>query len=351
MYICNKIGQNKKKGSIVLEMAIAMPVFIIIAAIILTAITCVHADISFSHAVDQVSGEVAVMIPVMGAGIDVISEISSFLPGNADNDEKDNDGLSGLAKGLGIVSAITEYAEFEIEDYLGTFLFGQALKNRIEETFDSLCDGDVICRDRIQDVSVFIDYDQSESVVWIRVYYQWVTPFGSFDKMIQSVAPIYGDLEMELPDDEDTQSDDEIWDQSNFARGLYFRNRLGANLPSNFPVIATWENFTATSIKSIDLTAPTYQNNGNVTDKIYSHIDDLSQFSGTEQPWGEEQIIIHSEDIHNKELIIIIPANSEESVKSELEACKAYAENCDVDLVIVEIGNSNKYLETNTNHT
>ena len=58
-------------GSVVLEMAIALPVFLLIGAFLLTSISCRNADILFSQATDQVTQEISLILPVVGVGMDV----------------------------------------------------------------------------------------------------------------------------------------------------------------------------------------------------------------------------------------------------------------------------------------
>jgi RHS repeat-associated protein len=50
-----------------------------------------------------------------------------------------------------------------------------------------------------------------------------------------------------------------VWDLGWSARGGAIEQTLGANLPRTFPVIDAFENGVANSIKSVDLTAVTYQ--------------------------------------------------------------------------------------------
>jgi RHS repeat-associated protein len=70
------------------------------------------------------------------------------------------------------------------------------------------------------------------------------------------------------------------WSLNQFARGLEIEDMLGGNLPKNFPTIDRFANGVATSIKSIDLTAPTYQNVGRLTSRLNGYIDSAAGFNG-----------------------------------------------------------------------
>lgn len=116
-----------------------------------------------------------------------------------------------------------------------------------------------------------------------------------------------GDEASGVLDGESTSED--IWALDNFERGAKFRAIFGANLPSSFPVIATFKDGKAVMIKSMDLTAESYQNTVNVMETIDSYIKELSRYQGQEEPWGSKDIVIKESDIRQRELLLIIPQN------------------------------------------
>lgn len=102
---------------------------------------------------------------------------------------------------------------------------------------------------------------------------------------------------------------DNIWSLNNFERGKKIRDIFGGNLPFNFPVLSRYEDGKATIIKSMDTTAETYQRVEAVTTKIREYIDNLERYRGQELPWGKDKIIIKERDIHTRELILVIPSD------------------------------------------
>lgn len=64
-----------------------------------------------------------------------------------------------------------------------------------------------------------------------------------------------------------------MWSLKPFERGVEIEKMLGQNLPSNFPVIDKFENGLATSIKSMDLSAKTYQNIATMDRTLTVYID------------------------------------------------------------------------------
>jgi hypothetical protein len=70
------------------------------------------------------------------------------------------------------------------------------------------------------------------------------------------------------------------WKRGWAARGRYFEQRLGRTLHENFPVIDKIPDGIATSIKSIDLKAATYQNAAGLTGRLQKYVNEVSEFVG-----------------------------------------------------------------------
>src|SRR5271169_6768422 len=71
-----------------------------------------------------------------------------------------------------------------------------------------------------------------------------------------------------------------VWDLNPFQRGREIEQAIGTNLPSNFPTIDRFENGVATSIKSLDLEAPTYQSVSTLSRTLTNYIDKVADFAG-----------------------------------------------------------------------
>lgn len=115
-----------------------------------------------------------------------------------------------------------------------------------------------------------------------------------------------------------TSDSEDIWSLNNFQRGNKLRSIFGANLPSTFPVISSFDSITgrAMMIKSMDLTADSYQNKAELEKTINDYIKKLVKFDGQEKPWGEKGIIIRKSEIKTRELVLVIPKNP---VKPEIK--------------------------------
>jgi hypothetical protein len=90
-------------------------------------------------------------------------------------------------------------------------------------------------------------------------------------------------------------------------RGLYFDKLLrDESLPPNFPIIDNFTNGIATSIKSIDLNAATYQDGSRLINRLNKYIDDVADFDGRQ--YANKTVL--SEQIMGRELSLAIPKDS-----------------------------------------
>jgi RHS repeat-associated protein len=96
---------------------------------------------------------------------------------------------------------------------------------------------------------------------------------------------------------------DAVWTLGQFERGLAIEARLGGNLPRSFPVIDKWANGVATSIKSIDLSLPTYARASALASRIRGYINAVAGFNGA--TWGG--VNITANQIGSRVLELAVP--------------------------------------------
>ncbi len=115
------------------------------------------------------------------------------------------------------------------------------------------------------------------------------------------------------------------------ARGNYFSEQLGANLPANFPVIDKWLSGVATSIKSIDLNAATYQDAARLTYRLNDYINKVALYEGDEAG----VIAIRPSAISRRVLSLAVPKGSMTAAQqAAIEAARLRAQAFDVDLIV-----------------
>ena len=84
----------------------------------------------------------------------------------------------------------------------------------------------------------------------------------------------------------------------------FLADRFGGGLPPSFPVVDRFLNGAATSVKSLDLAAKTYQTGSRVLSTLTSYIDKLSNFGGDK--FGGVVV----SNITSKTLEVVVPANA-----------------------------------------
>lgn len=124
------------------------------------------------------------------------------------------------------------------------------------------------------------------------------------------------------------------WKMGWAARGKFFDKVFGkGTLNPLSRVIDDFEAGVATSRKSIDLNAATYQDYGRLTSRLNAYIDKLAEYTGTR--WGGD--VIESSDITGRVLQLIIPKGSMSPVqRAAIEAARERARRAGINLTIVE---------------
>jgi hypothetical protein len=100
-----------------------------------------------------------------------------------------------------------------------------------------------------------------------------------------------------------------VWDLPATKRGRILEKIFGHNLHPNHPTIDIWDPNTgaATSLKSVDLEAPSYQVKGKYVNALYSKlsrdVDDLAEFSGGKY----DDVRVAEHEITSRRLTVIVP--------------------------------------------
>jgi len=127
-----------------------------------------------------------------------------------------------------------------------------------------------------------------------------------------------------------------VWSQSPLQRGLAIHRMLGQNLPWNFPTIDRFVNGVATSIKSIDLNAVSYQNISTLMRTVKGYIDTMAVYQGQPTSWGGA--VVYASEITARVVDLAIPAGAgTEAQLAALRALQQYAATIGVTLNIIPV--------------
>ncbi len=138
-----------------------------------------------------------------------------------------------------------------------------------------------------------------------------------------------------------------VWQLNNFARGKILRSIFGGNLPYDYPVLSAYDENKreATVIKSIDLTAPYYQSEGNLNKELREMIDKYVKFSNAaDYQMKPGYPLITSDMIASRRLTIIVPENDITYAQSEvINECMVYSYSKEIIFEVIPYQRSTRY--------
>jgi RHS repeat-associated protein len=124
-----------------------------------------------------------------------------------------------------------------------------------------------------------------------------------------------------------------VWSLASTVRGGVVEEMLGANLPRTFPVIDVFENGIATSIKSVDLSAASYQAPDVLASKLTSYVDKLASFSGGKLGGA----VVDGANITGKVLKLAVPEGASAAQQAVISRVTAAAAQKGVQVVVVTV--------------
>lgn len=328
--------KNRQSGMATLEAAVILPLTLTLIFFLFSAIRLVREDSLIRYAIDQTCEEMALLLPAAEA---LASPLASAAPGIQDF-------LAEILPAQGMQEVITTMAA----DLGSSLVFSNLIHSRMDYWLDEARSG--LSLDRISHKrQVFLNWNSGDSVIGLTVNYRQSTLIGSIQKSAHGVIPIWssGSLTGSSSDSQNENNAGDIWSQGNFQRGQEFRLMFGGNLPFNFPVIASWDGSTATSIKSMDLTAPSYSFAEGADRQLQLHLSDLANFRGASLTLEGADYSVAADQIAGKRLILVIPENYPGWLdQSQRSDWLAQADGLGIQLEIREYGTSLRYQEPET---
>ncbi|MDR1060752.1 MAG: hypothetical protein LBL83_06000, partial [Clostridiales bacterium] len=342
----------RQEGSVTLEAAIAMPIYICVAVAVAFILQCVYVHEQIQHAISQASLEIAGTSYIYGlAGALELQREAEGAANRAKDKAKDT-----IIKAWGLESwapgALTDYAAEQLDSAAENLIkgansavFSQYAKSVARKYLPGYGDGDggdgggtgasaksaslgvaggldgldfagsAYLADGSEDVVIIVTY-KMRAPIFIRALSEY-----TFVQKACAKAWLYGESGSPEAGGEDADEFD-IWALGNFERGKKIREIFHANLPQSFPGISAYEGGTATLIKSLDTTAASYQSAKTISQVIGGYVGDLAGYEGQEKPWGSDGIVIRREDIKARRLVLVIPKNDiAPEISAAIDAC------------------------------
>ena len=137
--------------------------------------------------------------------------------------------------------------------------------------------------------------------------------------IVTALAPVLSGVRALLPADEMAQAAEaaaasRFWGLGWAARGAAIHKAMGANLPFAFKTLDNFADGVATSIKSLDLKAATYQDTSRLGYRLNDYIKKLAAFKDTEYGGA----VVRVDDITERVLHIVVPKGSVTAVQKEV---------------------------------
>jgi len=317
-----------ERGSLTLEAAIALPVFICVVIAFAFLLRVVQVHERMQHALCQAALEIAGVSYIYDVSglLDVqreleglegraaervkeaavrTSQFASWLPAAADMNLVNYFDRAGAALANGANSLLfMHFAKFVTEKYLE----GRGVPQGLDFMWSAyLHEGD--------DVKLNVNYT-FDMPVPIKPPY----PLG-VEQTAHARAWLSGAGSRAIREDQRDEEDD-IWSLGNFVRGVRIQEIFHANLPIGFPGLSSYEDGTATLIRSLDTTAASYQTASGIGKTIDEYVRAIRDYGGQDKPWGNDQIVIPAEDIAVRRLVLVIPKNDvSPAVGREIDRC------------------------------
>ncbi|MBP5655560.1 MAG: hypothetical protein J6X33_08610 [Clostridiales bacterium] len=328
------------RGSSSLEGAISFSAVLVFIVVMINILAFVRADIMMQRSCEQTAERLAAALPAMTSAGDVVSTVANAVPSadkKTDAGDKAVKAMAALSK-LGI--AADDMTGGSIRELVLEGVLAKKAASDIAACYKVRNNGSELMMPDY--INILFDIDDDHNIIYMTAEYKIPTILGDVGRSVETAIPVYGSFSLFLNGSgSSSDEEDDIWSRDQMDRGDEFRGMYNANLPKMFPVADRYENGNVTSIRSIDLTAPDYTSGNGLKKTIKYDINRLAKFSGDKMNYKGTDYVV--KDIRSKTLLVVIPSNSDPSVKATLAGLSDYARSRGVKLDITEYGISRKY--------
>jgi hypothetical protein len=235
-------------------------------------------------------------------------------------------------------------------DYASSLILAPWLERRIDYWLENLrTEGGFALP--AHERQIYLEWDEAGKCLLITLYVKLNTLFGPYEREIPAAVPLWSNHQASSQEENQKnreEENDNIWSESNFNRGKFFREKAGANLPFNYPVICYYQSGVAKSVRSIDPNAPSYQDPGKARKSILRDLDRLADFDSYSGRPGK-QPAIEPGSIRHKSYILYVPKNLPETYQASFFAeIRAEAAARGLDLDLRPFAHSRRYQENDS---
>ncbi len=326
-----RLHVRRQRGSFALEAALALPPLLLTVLFLISMCMSVQAEMRLKTALDRTAAEISLLPPLVFSLVDessiqlpisdLLNSIGSVDTGadGSDTGESTDSGTGGGGEAAEqLRSALLEIIqpdklEVLVSDAL-LDLASSALLADIVEARINYWQERLGLSNKLSAPQIWLDWNLKDDQLFLEADYEIRTILGKTNHRATALLPIWRSTDNASASESDSNSEndaDNVWQLDNFSRGRKLRAIYGGNLPASYPVIAKFAQGEALSIKSMDLTKPTYSQPQAVEQAVTEQFLRLAGFAGTAKPYGSSKIWIKAEDITARRLLLVVPADSD----------------------------------------
>lgn len=311
-----------KEGSISIEAALILPICILVIIFFAKLLSAFQLEMNLRAAMDATAKEASLALATAGLWEELPQTAVNFVSNSFE---------------LELPSALNEW----ILELTASELASPFVMNRIYTFHEQDYLYPSLSADLLNDPALRLQRSESDTVLWMDLFYN--IQFMGLTVPRQIRQPII--LWHALPsiDDEHEGIPEDIWSMDNFSRGEFFQQYYGANLPQKYPVFSRYENGHATSIMSVDITAPTYEQLRNLSSLIRAELDTIAAYDDPGPVWRRNPISFMGSDIRSRSLVLVFPTNDRNEALQVVEELRPYAQSLGVNLKLRRAGLSERY--------
>ncbi|MDR3120588.1 MAG: hypothetical protein LBU58_04550 [Clostridiales bacterium] len=340
----SRAASAAERGAVTIESAIALPVFLCVVVAIGFLLRCVAVQERIQHAISQAALEIAGTSYLYGiSGLMDIQHDVEGVAGRAGDKVKETIAKKGNLESWlpedvsGVVNNQIDFATSMVIEGVNSLVFSQYARLVTRKYLTGEAEaadgggspasaggsgdaGDALRGTNIVGGESGLNYGGStfltggEENVTIRVRYKFRIPI--FIRALSEIevtqeacarAWLFGAGSAADQDDGEEAYEEDIWSLGNFERGRRIRAEFHANLPDNFPTIASFSDGAATMIHSLDTTTASYQTPEGIERRIMTYVDALERYNGQPTPYAGTTIL--PEEIRSRRLVLVVPRN------------------------------------------
>ncbi len=322
-----KLEVGSKCGSIALEAAISISLMLLVIFFMLMAIIASQLEAAMGASLDNTAAEISLVIPIADLIIEASEPAQEILAELKDIDHQLSDDP--------IISLLYDG---HVTDLLSSVLLGELLERRCNFWLHDASSGQKLYLHLLCDKHIEMIWHEDENHLILEADFKIKTVFGNLERTVRSIVPLWTGKSRAVENSEDGPN---VWDLDNFSRGIALREHFGAELPLNYPVIASFKDNSACAIRSMDLTAKSYQDNNRVIKVVAGEINRLADFSGYKG--SAKMPRIDNDMISKRKLMLVIPSNSPDKFENQiLPELIMLAESRSVDLEVIRYLDSDR---------